>query len=132
MLSIHHDCRYSQRGPSLPRTHDPEWYKFFKEKLILVPFVVTAGIIILFVTIMILIPPPFMSSILQLTYISTPFALLMIAIGFANFIISWISEKFIFVRMLALWNRLDTWRKKLSKRKQWTKTKKYLMVEESM
>lgn len=99
----------------------------------LVPFVVTVGLAVLFTSVVILIPPPFVSSILQLTYISTPFGLLMIAIGIGNFILGWISEKFIFVQIRAFWDRLEIWRKKMSKRKQWTtKTKKYLMVEESM
>jgi len=74
-----------------------------------------------------------MSSILQLTYVSTTFALFMIAIGMANFILSWVSEKFIFLQIRAFWGRLEALRKKISKRKQWTKkTKKYIMVEGSM
>jgi hypothetical protein len=92
--------------------------------------VIVAG---LFTTIMILVPPSFMSSILELTYMSTPFAFLMIAIGLANFVLGWIAEKFVFVQIRAFWDRLEIWRKKISKRKQWTKkTKKFLMVEESM
>jgi cation-transporting P-type ATPase 13A2 len=100
---------------------------------LLVPFMVTIIIAVLFTTVMILVPPSFMSSILELTYTSTPFAFLMIAIGVANFALGWLAEKVIFVQIRAFWDRLETWRKKLSKRKQWTKkTKKYLMVEESM
>jgi len=57
----------------------------------------------------------------------------MIAIGMANFVLSWVSEKFIFPQIRAFCDRLEALRKKISKKKPWTKkTKKYIMLEESM
>lgn len=93
---------------------------------------VTIVIAVLFATIIILIPPAFLSSILELTYMSTSFAFLLIAIALGNFIVSWISEKFVFVQVRDMFDRFSTWRRKT---KHWggnVKVKRYQEVEEGM
>lgn len=98
-----------------------------------VPFMVTIVTAALFTTIAILIPPPFVASILQLTYISVSFAFLLIAIALGNFAVSWFSEKVIFVQLRNALDRFALWRRK--RRKHWSgnvKIKRYQVVEEGM
>ena len=101
--------------------------------LMIVPFMLTIVIAVLFTTITILIPPSFVASILQLTYMSVSFAFLLIAIALGNFMVSWVSEKIIFVQVRIVLDRFATWRRK--KRKHWSgnvKIKRYQVVEEGM
>jgi hypothetical protein len=84
---------------------------------------------VLFTTITILIPPPFLKSILQLTDMSISFAFLLIAIAIANFVVTWFSEKVIFVQVRNLLDRISVWR---GKRKQWDvdlNAKRYQVIE---
>src|SRR5271156_3518003 len=86
--------------------------------LTIVPFMLTIVISVLFTTITILIPPPFVASALQLTYMSVSFAFLLIAIALGNFAVSWFSEKIIFVQVRTVLDRFAAWRRK--KRKDWS------------
>ena len=133
MLSVHHDRHYPQRRSSLPSNDGSKWYPPSQTYLIVVPFMLTIVIAVLFTTITILIPPSFVASILQLTYMSVSFAFLLIAIALGNFMVSWVSEKIIFVQVRNVLDRFATWRRK--KRKHWSgnvKIKRYQVVEEGM
>jgi cation-transporting ATPase 13A3/4/5 len=93
---------------------------------------VTIMIAVIFTTFTILFPPSWLASILQLTDISFSFASLMIAIALGNFVLSWISEKVLFVYMRDMLDRFAGWRRK---RKHWggkIKEKRYQIVEAGM
>jgi|SRR5215471_5350314 len=101
-------------------------------KLTVAPFMVTIVIAVLFITITILFPPSWLASVLDLTPISTSFSLLLVAIALGNFIISWISEKIVFVQIREKVDRFLLWRRK---RKYWcgnVNTKRYHAIEEGM
>jgi cation-transporting P-type ATPase 13A2 len=96
-----------------------------------VPFMATIVIAVLVTTVAILLPPAWLASVLQLTYMSVSFAFLLIVIGLGNFALSWISEKFVFVQIRNVLNRILSWRRK----KHWngnSKLRRYQIVEEGM
>lgn len=93
---------------------------------------VTIIIAVLFITVTVLFPPSWLVSLLELTHISTTFAFLLIAIALGNFIISWVSEKIVFVQIREKVDRFLMWRRK---KKHWgsnVKVKRYQVVEEGM
>jgi cation-transporting P-type ATPase 13A2 len=94
------------------------------------PFIITIGIAALFTTIVILFPPSWLASVLQLTGISFSFAVLLVAIALGNFAISWFSEKVLFGQARRILDRIAAW--KLGKQRQWkTKSKKRYQVVEA-
>jgi hypothetical protein len=129
MLSIHHDRHNPQCWSPLPSTDDSKWYHNFHYNLIIVPFMATIVIAVLFTTITILFPPSWLASVLELTNMTISFAFLLIAIALGNFIISWISEKIVFVQIQEMVDRFSMWMRK----KNWgghVKIKRYQVVEE--
>jgi hypothetical protein len=63
---------------------------------------------------------------------SVSFAFLLIAIALGNFVVSWISEKILFVKLREMFDRISMWRRK---RKHWSnsgKVKRYQLVEDGM
>ncbi len=112
MLSIHHDCYSPQCRSTVPSTNDSKWYEYLFQVLIIVPFMVTIVIAVLFTTITVLVPPAWLASILELTHISISFAFLLIAIALGNFVISWISEKIVFVQIREMVDKFSMWRRK--------------------
>lgn len=88
---------------------------------------ITIAIAMLFITIVILVPPAFLKSILQLTYMSVSFAFLLIAVGIVNFALTWFAEKVLFAQMQILLEKDALWSKK-----SWGKNyrgKRYIVVE---
>jgi len=100
--------------------------------LTLVPFMVTITVAVIFTSITILFPPSWLASVLQLTDMTVGFGFLLIALGVGNFVISWISEKFIFVQVRELLDRFSAWRRKGKRGSKGGKAKRYQVVEESM
>lgn len=100
--------------------------------LIVVPFIVTIIITVLFTTITVLFPPSWLASVLELTHMSISFGFLLIAIALGNFIICWISENIVFVKLREMVDRFSMWRRK---RKYWggnVNLKRYQVVEEAI
>ena len=98
----------------------------------LVPFMVTITSAALFTTIMILFPPSWLASLLQLTPMTLSFGFLLIAIALGNFVVSWMSEKMVFVLVRNILDRFSAWRRK---KRHWggkVKVKRYQIVEEMM
>jgi hypothetical protein len=93
---------------------------------------VTITVAVIFTSITILFPPSWLASILQLTDMTVRFGFLLIALGVGNFVISWISEKFIFVQVRELLDRFSAWRRKGKRGSKGGKAKRYQVVEESM
>jgi len=92
----------------------------------------TISIAALFTTIIILFPPSWLASILQLTPMTLSFGFLLIAIALGNFVVSWVSEKVVFVQLRNALDRFSAWRRK---RRHWggkAKIKRYEIVEQSM
>jgi cation-transporting P-type ATPase 13A2 len=100
--------------------------------LMTVPFMVTITVAVIFTTMVILSPPSWLASVLQLTPMTISFSFLLIAIAMGNFVSSWISEKFIFVRIRELLDRFSAWRRKGKRGARGGKFKRYQVVEEAM
>ena len=86
-----------------------------------VPFM-TMVTVATIITTVILFPPSWVASILQLTDISFGFACLIITIAIGNFAISWFSEKFVFSQARRVFDRFTSgkrrWKTKANKRYQ--------------
>jgi cation-transporting P-type ATPase 13A2 len=114
--------------PPIPQFPSP----FVPTVLMTVPFMVTITVAVIFTTMVILSPPSWLASVLQLTPMTISFSFLLIAIAMGNFVSSWISEKFIFVRIRELLDRFSAWRRKGKRGARGGKLKRYEVVEEAM
>ena len=101
------------------------------EWLILVPFIVTIVISVLFTTMLVVVPPLWLASLLELTYMSLSFSFLLIAIAVGNFILSWLSERVVFSQIRGALGRISAGRRK-KYGGAFVRDKKYKLVEERM